>query len=271
MRDSWLELVDSVLRPSRPHLARCMQEREPCLAARRRLTEARARQRSMCEARIEGARTAVFAADDGVVTARMTDLEREWRVLSRLDPDAGLMDLWVSIAPASWIDRKRFRDSAPAERLDAALALAADPEGVVAAESAVEALRFALAPWRRPIGQRIRWRFFERDGQNAAELLSEPLRAALEAVAVHDTAGVVLARGRRLEHDVHEAAIARLPERAGLARDLAHAAFVEHVWRASSLVGERPDPVAPLRALWKAGYVLSNVTDSDVTLELPRL
>ena len=269
MGDSWLELVDSVLRPSRPQLSRCVREREPCLAARKLLAEARTKKLAMCEARIEGARAAVFAADDGVVTTRMTDLEREWRLLSRMDPDAGLMDLWAGIAPASWLDRKRWRDSPAGERLDAALALAADPEGVEAAEAAVASLRVALAAWGRPLGARIRWRFFERDADCVAELLAEPLRAALEVVAARHGAEVVVERGRRLEHEVHEAARARLPERAGLTRVLAHAAFVEHMWRAASL--DRPNPVTPLRALWKTGYVIASTTDSDVTLELPPL
>jgi hypothetical protein len=177
------------------------------------------------------------------------------------------MDLWARVSPASWVDRKRFRDSAAHERLDAALALAADPDGVEAAESAVASLGAALAPWGRPIGGRIRWRFFERDTECVVALLAEPLRAAQERASTRDTFAVVIERGRALEHDVHAAAISRLPERPGLARDLAHAAFVEHVWRAASL--DLPSPVTPLRTLWQTGYALSSVTESAVTLELP--
>ncbi len=35
-----------------------------------------------CERRINEARAAIFAKDDGVVTKAMTDLEREWLTLS---------------------------------------------------------------------------------------------------------------------------------------------------------------------------------------------
>ena len=269
MQQSWLALVDSVLRPSRPRLSRCLEEREPCVAAGRLRTEARTKRLAMCQARIENARAEVFTADDGVVTGRMTDLEREWRALARPEPDAGLMDLWARIAPASWIDRKRWRDSAPGDRLDAAIALASDPEGVEVAEGAVASLRVALRPWGKVAGSRIRWRFFERDAECVLELLAEPLRAALEANAARDTRGVMIERGRRLEQDVFAAAKARLPDCAGLARDLAHAAFVDHVWRGSSL-DHLPNPVTPLRALWSTGYVLASVTDADVCLSSPR-
>jgi hypothetical protein len=270
MQQSWLELVESVLRPSRPHLSRCELGREPCLAARKLLGEARTKRLAMCEARIESARAAVFMADDGVVSARMTDLEREWRALARPEPDAGLMDLWASIAPPSWIDRKRWRASAPGDRLDAAIVLASDPEGIEAAEAAARSLRAALRPWGGAVGMRIHWRFFEEDAECVAALLAEPLRAALEAISARDSGAVVLERGRRVEREVLAAASARHPEHAGLARDVAHAAFVEHVWRAASLPDHLPDPVAPLRALWKTGYVLASVTDVDVELRLPR-
>ena len=43
----------------------------------------RARALAAVERRINEARAVVFANDDGVVTKLMTDLEREWRELSR--------------------------------------------------------------------------------------------------------------------------------------------------------------------------------------------
>lgn len=45
----------------------------------------RARTLADVERRINEARAAVFAKDDGVVGKLMTDLEREWRELSRLE------------------------------------------------------------------------------------------------------------------------------------------------------------------------------------------
>src|SRR5688500_1122447 len=102
--DSWQKVIDSVLRPARPELERCFAARAEYLVARQLHASERARAMKDCELRIEQARTMVFAANDGVVTARMTDLEREWRRLSRPDPDAKMMDLWAQIAPPSWID-----------------------------------------------------------------------------------------------------------------------------------------------------------------------
>jgi hypothetical protein len=273
VRELWLNLVDSVLRPARPHLERCVRERERHLAERRHHAEVRAEALASCERRVEIARAEVFAANDGVVTSRMTDLEREWRMLRRSDPDAGLMDLWARVAPVSWIDRKRWRDSHPDARLEAAIALTADVEGVEAAESAIDSLRAACAAWGVQVGSRIQWRPFDRDSEHAAELLAEPLRSAREALSARDVEHVervVLERAHDLERDVYEAARARFPERALLARDLAHVAFVDCVWRAASL-SARPNPVTSLCDLWKTGYVLSAIDASGVTIEIPPL
>jgi len=60
----WLEMYEGPVRPP------------PRRAVDRRLVKD-------CERRIHHARAAVFAADDGVVPTHMTDLEREWRTLSR--------------------------------------------------------------------------------------------------------------------------------------------------------------------------------------------
>src|SRR6187549_1515597 len=109
MRDAWLHLLDSVLRPGRPRLERCLRERERHLEAQRAVAEDRARAIARCEARIETARARVFANNDGIVTSWMTELEREWRRLARRDPERGLMDLWARVAPPAWIDRKRWR------------------------------------------------------------------------------------------------------------------------------------------------------------------
>jgi len=231
VRDSWLELVDSVLRPARPYLERCVREREQHLAARRSAGDERRRAVAACEARIEAARADVFSAKDGVVGARMTTLEREWRLLSRTDPDAGLMDLWARIAPPAWIDRKLWRGSEAAARLDAAIALAADPDGVDAAEAAIAVLRKTSAT---PIGPRIRWRMLTSDFECTTTLLGD----------------------QPLDPRVHDHALSRLPERPALARDLARAAFVD---------------ARALGQLWRTGYVLSALDASGVTIEIPPL
>ncbi len=269
MRDSWVDLVGTVLRPSRPQLERCVRRRDDHLAARRLVAEERARAIARCERRIESARSAVFAANDGVITLRMTELEREWRMLSRRDPDGAVMELWAQISPVSWIDRKRWRDVEPAGWVDVATALAADVEGVEAAESAVGALRAAMAEWGMPIGPRIRWRSFERDASVVPELLAEPLREARAVVSASDAAPVIFERAQTLSRAVEDAARERFPERPELERALGHAARVDYVVRAASLAAS--NPVTALCALWTTGYGLAAIDASGVTLEIPAL
>ena len=268
MRDSWLTLIDSVLRPARSHHDRCVLELEQHLTERRAWAERRAREIASCVRRIETARSEVFAANDGVISLRMTELEREWRLLSRPDLEHGLMDLWARIAPPSWIDRKRWRDCEPAARTDAALALASDVEGVEAAEVAIGELRDRLTPWGIALGTRIRWRAFERDEAPVSALLAGLTAQVVEAVSTHDIGPVVLERAADLEQEVLAAATARLPERPMLARDLGRAAFFDFVCEAASLP-DRPNPAVTLRQLWTTGYSLSAFSSSTVDLELP--
>lgn len=238
--------------------------------ARRLHAEQRLRARQRCEADIESARAAVFAAEDGVVSSRMTELEREWRRLSRTDRDGGLMDLWAKIAPPSWIDRKRWRDSPSESQLDVAVALAADADGIDAAEHAVGALRGALAAWGMPVGARVRWRPFADDAEPVTSLLAAPLHAARESLAALGVEAIVVERAQQVERRVLEAAASRFPERPLMSQGLAHAAFVDGVWRAAPPNG-RANPVAALSALWMTGYVLAAVDATGVTLELPPL
>lgn len=107
-----------------------MTERARFLEARAAREAARAKASADVVRRIEDARARVFDANDGVVTEKMTRLEREWRLLQRRDPDDGLMDLWARIAPAHWQDRKMWRDESGDARLDLAVALAADVDAI---------------------------------------------------------------------------------------------------------------------------------------------
>ncbi len=253
MRDCWLQLVDSVLRPTRLQRERCLRERAPHLAARRIVAEERARAVRRCEAEIESLRAAIFSAKDGAVPRRMTELERQWRRLSRPDVDGGMMDLWSRIAPPAWLDRKRWRDSDPAARVDTALALAADVAGVEAAECAALALREVLAGSGAPVGARLRWRALEQDVDVTSALLARP--AATSSA---------IARATRLEQEVRDAVLARFPERPLLARSLAHAAFVDTASPGTSAL-------TALRALWRSGYLLSAIGEAGMILELPPL
>lgn len=232
MKDAWWNVLDRVLQPARPKLAQCLRERAPHFERREARATERARAIARCEARIEAARSEVFAAKDGIVGRRMTELEREWRTLSRVDPDQGLMDLWARIAPPAWIDRKRWRDAAPAERFDAAIALAADPDGVECAEAAALALRTEVAP-RIAIGSRIRWRSSSGDLDHAR--LFEGVPGAPRP-------------------DLLAEANARFRERPLLARAIAHAAGVG---------------MMPLLDLWRTGYVLAGFDADGIALALP--
>ncbi len=268
MRDSWLELVDRVLRPARPRLEQCRRVAEELRVTGQFASGERDRALLSCQARIEQARAAVFEAGDGVVPARMTDLEREWRALLRSDPDRGLMDLWARIAPRAWIDRKRWRDSASAARLDAAIALASDVDGVEAAEAAVAALRGSLAAWGVALSPVVRWRVFEADADCVTELLEQPLHAMRDALS--ERSPRFIERATRIESTVRAAASARFPDRPLLAQSLAHAASVDDSLHAFASLG-RPNPVTALRELWNSGYTLSAIGPSAITLEIPPL
>jgi hypothetical protein len=231
MRSSWQTVIDSMLRPARPHLARCLAEREKHFSAQRAISEERARAIRDCERRIEQARAIVFARQDGIVPLTMTELEREWRVLSRPDLDGALMDLWARIAPPSWIDRKRWRDSDPTRRVDAAVALAADVEGVERAEMAIRSLRPS---------SRVRFRLQEQDSEHAPALFGEG--------------------PTEIDRAVYDAMRERFPDRPLLARDVARVAFLDRVQQGFALVD-----------LWKTGYVIAAMDASWVTLEIPPL
>lgn len=252
---SWLAIVDRVLRPKRPHLERCERERAPHLEARQRSADRRAHAMADCARRIDELRAVVFAANDGVVSARMTELEREWRLHARTEPDVGCMDLWARIAPHSWIDRKPWRDSPPASRVDAAIALAADIEAVELAEAAA----------RTSTGRtRVRFKYVDRDVDSAQadELLAAPLRAAWHTALGRDGGSFLVERARSVAAGVLAAANARLPSRPLLSGDLAYAAFAD-------VLGVTE--VTPLRALWSTGYVIHSIDATSVTLEIPRL
>jgi hypothetical protein len=279
MQSQWLEMLERVLRPERPLLDRCLEARDRFLTERQCIDEARARAIAACEQRIHEGRAAVFAANDGVVPARMTELEREWRRLSRRDPDEQLMDLWARMAPRSWHDCKRWRHGAPGTRCDLAVALAADVAGVEAAVAAARELREALATWGVAVGPRIEFRLLddiERD--ITRELLAAPLQAAADVLATRGDEQAILSRMAELAREIREAAATYVPDREQLAASIAHAAFVGGVLQEAGLClsgsacrvqGERRSPVGPLCAIWGLGYVPAKVDALGITLELP--
>jgi SAM-dependent methyltransferase len=76
----WLEMYEAQGLGARSQAGRA-QEREP--GAPERCAESLPHAIADCERRIDAVRRAALARNDGVVTARMTDLEREWLKLSR--------------------------------------------------------------------------------------------------------------------------------------------------------------------------------------------
>jgi hypothetical protein len=241
MADVWLELPGSLLRPARPDAARCLKERERHLTERKRLSDERGRKIADCERRIEHLRAAVFAASDGVVGRRMTELEREWRMLAKVDPDAGLMDLWARVAPPAWHDQKRWRDCPAIDRVDIAVALACDVEGVEAAEEGARRLRSVYETEAGlTIAARIGWRLFDHD----------------RAVFVTSTAREA---APPIREDVRDAVLARFPDRPLFARDVAH------------LATQKGALVDAVRAIWRSGYGVHTLDAGGITLELPPL
>jgi hypothetical protein len=269
MFDAWLQVLDRVLAPERPALARCFVERSRHLENRSESGASRRSALLRCEHRINEVRRDVFAADDGVVDARMTDLERQWRVLARADPEAGLMELWSRLVGPASIDRKRWRDETPGAWPDALVALASDEANVLAAEAALATLRGILARQGVVVPERVRFRFGRHDGPTARALLREAGRLSYERCP-SDYRTVALERATELELCVQTSALSRFPDRPELACDLGYAAFVDCAWRAAGLEA-RENPVAPLIALWKTGYVIATLEDSAIILEIPAL
>jgi hypothetical protein len=262
---SWLAAADHVLRPARPALASCCEAADRHARARRPITEARAQAVADCVSRIEAARADIFAAKDGVVTARMTELEAEWRRLARrADHDGDAMELWARIAPRAWRDQKKWRVGEPERYADAAIALASDPLGVGAAEAAIDALRRACSAFSLP--RRTRWCFDDGTDFDVRTLFEAPLRSATERLASQDGGHFALARAEQQKTRVYEAARERLRERHALAGAIAHAAFVDAVWTAAM---RSPSPALPLRALWSSGYTIAWIDDRVVTLAIP--
>lgn len=268
MQSEWLQILERVLRPERPLIGVCAQARDQFVAERQAADAARAEAIATCEQRIHDGRAAVFAANDGVVPASMTELEREWRRLSRRDPDEHLMDLWARMAPPTWHDRKHWRHGRPGTRGDLAVALAADVAGVEAAEAAATALRESLAVWGVEVGPRTGFRLLEADGDATTERLAAPLEAATNALAARADEQATLFRMAEMAAGIREAAAERLPHRPQLARSIAHAALVDGALREAGLEA-RPNPVESLCQLWRLGYVPAVLDASGVTLELP--
>lgn len=275
MRD-WFLLVDSMLRPARPHLPRCLRDRERHLVDRREAQERATRAIQDCERQIVALREEVFAANDGFVGARMTDLERTWRRLSRVDPDAGLMDLWSRMAPPTWIDRKPWRGNAGEAALDTAVLLAADVDGAEAAERAAREL-FGARPilWRllpEPHADEPHAGGLLEHADYTHSLLDAQEHAALEALATCEMKPGILARARRIEHDVEARAGHALTAEPALAKSVGRAAFADALCGAArSLGADVPNPSAHLYSLWATGYVIADVAESAVTLGIPRL
>lgn len=247
------------------------------MAALAQAAEARVRRRRDCERRIEEARAEVFALGDGVVGARMTALEREWRAFAKSDrADEGpLRDLWAAIAPPAWVDEPRYRESAAEVRAAAAVVLASDPEGVARAESAARVIAAALRAEGMAVGPRVSWRV-ERMPRIVTpnRALFAGARARVIATLRATDAWAVVSR-RAIEQRRHVARrlrdVSRRTSGQPLATEVGYAAFVDALFAGAAALGlsAAASPVEPFRTIWRSGYLVAEIGRSGVVLAAP--
>lgn len=268
----WERVITGVLRPARPELGRCLEATRRWRERRGADRRERLRALADCERRIVEARGRVFAARDGVVGGEMTALEREWRELARRE-DATLAELWRELAPSS-------PPALAARGLDpsvAAVTLASDPAGVAEVERAAAALRAALEPWGVVVGARVEWTLGRTIALTtpAAELLAAPTRAALEVLGAdaHAVRGRAHRLGRSFRPSLAHAHDAGLFAAGSPVRELRQLALASALWDAarerSPALALRDDPVEPLLAVWRAGYVPCRVDARSVAIAAP--
>lgn len=266
-------MISGVLRPERPELARCLEATRRW--RERRGADRRERMRALadCERRIVEARGRVFAAKDGVVTAEMTALEREWRELARGE-DATVAELRRELPAGTPVTALPARGVDPAV---AAVTLASDPAGVAAVERAAAALKSALEPWEVAVGGRLEWELGATIAiaTTSAELLAAPTRAAIEALgpAAHAVRQRAHRMGRSFRPALARALGAALFAAGSPVRELRQLALASALWDAarerSELIAGRADPVEPLLAIWRAGYVPCRVDARSVVVSAP--
>lgn len=282
MPPSWHELIGAVFRPERPRLSQCRARAQAYAARESRSSERRNVELADCRRRIEAARATVFAADDGIVGARMTELEREWITLARADRGARtrILEVWNEIAPPHWRGRLRWDITDDLARdLEAAVTLASDPSGVERAEDC--ALRFAaaLSAWQPPLGSRLTWSVAPVPlvETRAEVLLAAPLVAIQSVVAASYGGPAILARAFDVERDVLAltSAAPALRDSEPLAADIAFAARVHFLWQVCLVDGREvggrsvtrlDNPVDALRDLWSTGYALGSADCHNLTL-----
>lgn len=142
----------------------------------------------------------------------------------------------------------------------ACVALAADPDGVCAAEARVVELARALEPWGARVPVRVIWRV--RDEASTAAPVPLRLAAAgasmstrrpgMQSASIGSDAARRAAWRRAVEED------ARVQPRAG-----------EGTWPTGAAFTALPDPFAALDALAELGYTLEELTGRDAVLCAP--
>lgn len=273
MGEAWSKLIERVLEPERRHLAHCDEARARWERMHRVDSEARSNALRACEARIEELRAEVFAASDGVVPARMTELEREWRWRARHDNEAELVALWAHVLPPlaspSWVDRKAWRDSERESWVEAAIALAADIDNVQAAEAAIERLRELVLPYGLALPRRTRWRLMAQEGPGAPQLFEGALEHARSACPPSEKDAIFVAADGESRR-VYDSMVNHRPDLTNLASDFARATFLDFVWRASAL-RQGDNPVGALSDLWQKGYAIAEIEPHSIVLWLPPL
>jgi hypothetical protein len=144
----------------------------------------------------------------------------------------------------------------------ACVALAADPDGICAAEARVVDLARALAPWGAREPSRVIWRVRDREPSRTAAPVPLRLAAAgasvstrrpgMQAASIGSDAARRAAWRRAIDED------ARVQPRAG-----------KGVWPLGASFAALPDPFAALDALDELGYTLEDLTDDAAVLCAP--
>ena len=216
----------------------------------------------------------MFAHGDGVVGARMTTLEREWRTLAKVNrhDEGPLRDLWAPIAPPAWTDHPRYRESAPEVRAAAAVLLASDPEGVERAERAARAIACYARTEGITVGARVTWRVepSPRIVTSNRVLFASARARVLAALRPTDAWPLVARRAIGLRREVSRKLRTLSNRTTGhrLSREVGDAAFIDALHDGAAVLGISGlrSPVAPFFEVWRAGYLVAEVARAGITL-----
>lgn len=245
-------IADRVFRPARPLLARCLAQ----------VTTA---PQAMIERELEVDPKDPFAA----ALALVVRPDEGWN-----GPTSG-REAWETVAPMEWLsdDRRRFERSGEAPlTVRNAVALASDPEGVIAAENLARSFADRCHGLLRTgvSTQSVGWQFVDARRYRSRFCARAKARSGDQIFAA--------ACDRVNQESADRARTSALTPAVTEAIDAVRARVLSKVgpvaWDASALLGwhlrliahEIPSPFEPLVALWELGYALDELTDERTVL-----